>query len=133
MVEVSPLSRVFRLVATQYGVFHRDQARDVGVSDSRLHRLVRAGRIERVLPGVFRDVAVLISLAQKNKAAELWAGPQGCLCGRSAAAWWGFDGIQPNGIEIFSHKRLRGVEPASPFTRPQILPRRTYWSGAGCG
>ncbi|MGH2818651.1 MAG: type IV toxin-antitoxin system AbiEi family antitoxin domain-containing protein [Actinomycetota bacterium] len=129
MIEVSPLTRLVRLVAMQYGVFHRDQARDLGVSDSRLHRLVRAGRIERVLPGVFKDAAVSMSLAQKMKAAELWAGPQGCLCSRSAAAWWGFDGIRSDGIEILSHKRLRGragitVHTTSDLSPTDVLVRR---------
>src|SRR5919106_6156974 len=109
MTESSPLTPLLRLVARQYGTFHRHQARDLGVSDSRLHGLARAGRIQRVLPAVFRDVAVPTSLAQRVKAAELWAGPEGCLCGISAAAWWGFDGIRPNGIEIFSPKRLRST------------------------
>jgi hypothetical protein len=129
MAGVSPLTRILRLVATQYGVFHRNQARDLGVSDSRLHRLVCARRIERVLPGVFRDVAVPISPAQKMKAAELWVGPQGCLCGRSAAAWWGFDGIRPSGIELFSPRRLRSragitVRTTSDLAPGDVLVRR---------
>lgn len=93
------------LVAPQYGVFHRDQARAKGVTDHQIARLVTIGRLRRVLPAVFHDVAVPVSWPQRLKAAELWAGESGCICMRSAAAWWGLEGISFGSIDVYTHKK----------------------------
>ena len=122
MTEASPLTRLLRLVSRQYGVFHRHQATDLGLSDSRLHGLVRAGRIQRVLPAVFRDVAVPTSLTQKMKAAELWAGPEGCLCASRPRRGGASTASGPTGSRS-SHPSASAAGQALPFTRLGSQPR----------
>ena len=89
------------------GVFHRDQARALGISDDAIHRWVSTGAVIRVYPRVFRDAASPVSWLQSLTAALLWAGSEAAASHRAAAALWELDGYVPGSIEITVPKALR--------------------------
>ena len=91
----------------QHGVFSRDQARAIGLTDDALYRRVSSGGLVRMLPRVFRDPAAPESWLQKLTAGLLWAGDEAVASHRSAAALWEFDGCLPGPFEITSPKGLR--------------------------
>lgn len=80
-------SGVRRLIDSQYGVVSRSQALSGGMSRAAWeHRTRRAGRWQRLLPGVYLTHDGQPTLIQRISAALLYAGPGSMLTG-SAALW----------------------------------------------
>ena len=84
---------LFDLAARQHGLVTDAQAGAVGFSPDALWRRVRSGAWVRVLPGVLRSTATVVSLQQMAMAAVLWAGPDAVAshttppaCGASTAS-----------------------------------------------
>jgi very-short-patch-repair endonuclease len=96
------------VAANQHGVFTRAQARAVNCSDSVLHRLVASGEVERVHPRVYRFAAAPSSLAQRAKAATLYAGERAWVSHRTAAFKLGMIDRSHGTIELISERDLRG-------------------------
>lgn len=100
------------LKARQCGVFERDQARALGLSDDWLYREVASGNLLRPHARVYRDPAVPPTWEQDLFAALLWAGSGAAVSHRSAAALWKLDGCEEGSIEIKlpkSRQRPRGI------------------------
>jgi len=89
-----------RLGSGQHGVIGHDQAIASGVDDGLLHRRVRAGRLERIEPRVFRLPGQPKSFEQRVMTAVLGAGPAAVASHRTAAALLALDGIPPDVVEL---------------------------------
>lgn len=84
----------------QLGLVTYDQAISLGFSKSAVHRLVAAGRWERVMPRVFRLWKMDDAWRQSVQALGLWGRPDGTISHLCAAALWGFDLCEPGHLEI---------------------------------
>jgi very-short-patch-repair endonuclease len=98
---------IARLLARQYGLITRDQARSQGVSGAAIHRRLSSGLWVREFPSVFRDVAVPASWHQKLKALTLRRPGQAWVSHRAACAFWQLDGFDPGPLEITTVSDLR--------------------------
>ncbi|MGH2756233.1 MAG: endonuclease domain-containing protein [Actinomycetota bacterium] len=106
------LDRFRALKARQFGLFERDQARHLGMSDDAIYREVASGRAIRAYPRVYRDAASPQRWEQDLFAALLWAGKEAAASHRAAAALWSLDGSEPSVIELTvpsSRKSPNGV------------------------
>lgn len=105
------LRALAELKAGQFGLFERNQARDLGLSDDFIHRELALGRLLRIHPRVFHDPAVSGGWLQDLFAAVLWAGEGCAVSHRSAAALWKLDGFEPGIVEITvpSPRRREGI------------------------
>ncbi len=91
---------IAQVANAQFGVFTRQQAHDVGLTDRQLRWRVQAGRIERLALGVFKIAGCPTSWHQRLLAACLAAGDGAAASHRSAAALHRFDGFAPDVVEI---------------------------------
>ena len=89
--------RCARLFEAQYGVLHRHQALDCGVSENGFASRLQTSAWEPMLPGVVRLAGSHRSWLQNLKAAELWASPESAISHRATAALWQLDG-NPQGL-----------------------------------
>lgn len=106
-------AHIQNVAARQYGVFSRRQAMDAGFSEWAIVRLLRSGRWEAVLPGVYRIAGTPDSWEQQIMAACLWSEPWGVASHRSAARLWGLDGEWGGVVEVTvqyarSNERVEG-------------------------
>lgn len=86
--------------AKQFGLFRRDQATGLGLSEDFIDRRLRQERLERAAPRVYRDPAAPRCWEQQLMAAQLWAGSDSCISHRSAAALAGLAGFKPGWVDI---------------------------------
>lgn len=101
--ESSGLLEALTRAQKQYGVFSRRQAAELGVGYHALYRAVRASRIQRDLPGVYRLPGAERSWKSELMAAQLWLDkPDGCVSHGAAAALWSLPGFKPGPIELSS-------------------------------
>jgi very-short-patch-repair endonuclease len=98
---------IARLLARQYGLITRDQARALGVSDGAIHRRLSSGLWIREFPAVFRDVTVPTSWHQKLKALTLRRPGRVWISHRAACAFWQLDGFETGPLEITTVCDLR--------------------------
>lgn len=98
---------IARLLARQYGLITRDQARAIGVSDGAIHRRLSSGLWIREFPSVFRDVTVPASWHQQLKALTLRRPGRVWISHRAACAFWQLDGFDPGALEITTVGDLR--------------------------
>ena len=98
---------IARLLARQYGLITRDQARAFGLSDGAIHRRLSCGLWVREFPSVFRDVTVPASWHQKLKALTLRRPGRTWISHRAACAFWELDGFDPGSLEITTVGDLR--------------------------
>jgi hypothetical protein len=84
----------------QRGLFSISQAHAAGMNNDQIHRRSSAGRIVRVLPGVFSYAGVPDSWDRDLSAVRLWAGDESAASHRAAARILGFNGFRGAPIEI---------------------------------
>jgi very-short-patch-repair endonuclease len=113
---------IARLAATQYGVFTRDQAREVGMSDKSIDRRLASQEWKPLYKGVYRTPAVAPSWHQNLMAAFLWAGRDAVVSHRAAAALWELKGIEPGAIEVTVDRARRAPADGVILHRSQKLP-----------
>jgi very-short-patch-repair endonuclease len=101
---------IARLIARQYGLITRDQARLLGMSDDAIYRKVSAGLWIRDFPKVFRDVTVPTSWHQRLKALALRRPGRLWVSHRAACAFWQLDGFDPGLVEITTVCDLRAQD-----------------------
>lgn len=75
-----------RLASRRHGIVTLEQLRGLGYSDSAIARLVRAGRLHRLYPGVFAVGHTALTTEGRLLAAVLACGP-GATLSHSGAAW----------------------------------------------
>jgi very-short-patch-repair endonuclease len=73
------------IAEAQFGVFARQQAADVGLSEYALTRRVIAGRWEALFPGVYRFPGTTRTGRQNAMAAVLWGGSSSAISHTTAA------------------------------------------------
>ena len=98
--------RCARIAAEQFGVITRGQALDCGLTPGQLRYRVTTGKLNQILPGVYRVAGAPDSWHQRVSAAQKWAGPASAVSGRSAAALWGLNGFARDLIEVTSTRRV---------------------------
>ncbi|HKN94955.1 MAG TPA: type IV toxin-antitoxin system AbiEi family antitoxin domain-containing protein, partial [Thermoleophilaceae bacterium] len=76
------------LAADQDGVAEFNQLRALDISQSAIHRSVRAGRLHVVLPGVYAVGHPKLSWRGRLRAALLWGGEDALLSHMTAAGLW---------------------------------------------
>jgi Transcriptional regulator, AbiEi antitoxin/Protein of unknown function (DUF559) len=103
----SPFGRLSTLAGRQLGLFTRVDARGCGVADRQLQRMVKDGLIERMAPSVFRFSASARTWHQRVLAACLDGGGMCIASHRTAAALHGFDGFDPDVVEVLVPMRIR--------------------------
>jgi very-short-patch-repair endonuclease len=90
-----------RIATTQHGVLSRQQAIDVGISESGISRRVAAGLWIRVLPGVYAIAGAPPSSRLPAVAAVLWAGDGAIVSHGSAGLLWGIEGARAKRVELW--------------------------------
>jgi very-short-patch-repair endonuclease len=101
---------IARLIASQYGLITRDQARSLGMGDDAIYRKVSGGLWIRDFPNVFRDVTVPASWHQRLKALTLRRPGRSWVSHRAACAFWQLDGFDPGVVEITTVCDLRSED-----------------------
>lgn len=100
---------LFELAARQHGLLERSQ---LGLTDGTIAPWVKAGRLIRVHPGVYRVAGAPVTREQRLLAAVLAAGRGSAVSHRSAAHEWGLAEF-PDIVEIVTPRaqwpRLRNV------------------------
>ena len=101
---------IARLIADQYGLITRDQARSLGMSDDAIYRRMSIGLWVREFPNVLRDVTVPASWHQRLKALTLRRPGRAWVSHRAACAFWQLDGFDPGPVEVTTVCDLRTEE-----------------------
>lgn len=117
-------ARLIALAQRQYGLFTRDQAHSLGLTDDWLWRRMESDQICREYSTVFRFTVVVPSFHQKLKAYCLRAPGKIWASHRGAGALWGLDDIAPNTIEVTSNVDLRTKRPGVIVHRISSKPAR---------
>lgn len=107
----SPFLDVVELAMSQFGRFSKVQSSDLGVSDDALHRALKAGKIERDLPTVYRLPGSPCSWEAGLVAAHLWLGSTSVVSHASAAALWKMPGFKRGAIELSTAHRKKPLPP----------------------
>jgi very-short-patch-repair endonuclease len=99
-----------RLAARQHGVVDRGQLRALGFTDEAIARLIRAGRLHRLYPGVYAVGHTVLTQKGRLLAAVLAGGPGAVLSHHSAAYLWA--------LRVWSGARIHVTIPAAGGRRP---------------
>ena len=100
-MQTLPLAAQIAAVAKrQHGVVTRAQLVELGLTLRQVEGWYRSGRVDRLLPSVFRLAGAPSTREQALMAAVLWAGPGAFASHRSAAELWGFDGVKAARPEV---------------------------------
>lgn len=99
------------LALSQNGMIERAQAMGLGLSRDAIHRRLRTARWVKVLPRVYCLAGTPSSWMRDLTAASLWAGKQGTISGRAAAALWELDGCYEGPIELLVTGALKSPDP----------------------
>lgn len=79
-----------RLFDGQCGLATRQQLLTAGLDDEAIRLQLRAGRWQRILPGLYANTTGSITVEQRRVAATLYASPRAQLTGVSALIWHEF-------------------------------------------
>jgi hypothetical protein len=96
---------VLALFMAQHGVASTAQLAELGISASAVHRAVRAGLVERVLPGVLGLAGGWSRFESRCAAATLAAGADGFLSECTAATLHGVERLPTGPIHVTTHER----------------------------
>lgn len=116
-----------RQARAQYGVLTRAQALDLGLSRKTIECHVRAGRWQRLHPGVFATTPGIVPWITRASAAVRAVGEGAVLTLESAGHVWGFRDQPPAMISIGVPETRRIVRPLGVRVRRrrQLAPRVT--------
>lgn len=95
-----------RIAAGQCGLVSRAQCLKIGLGPRPIKYRLSNGRLEEVLPGVYRIAGSAPGLLQELWATILWLGDGSAVSHVAAAARWHFDGFSAGTVEIstINHK-----------------------------
>lgn len=145
MATVPIAAQVAAVAREQDGLITAADLSALGIKTRRIESWRTNGRLERVMPGVFRLGGAPSSRHQRLSTAVLWGGTDALASHRSAGDLWGFDGMNPAKPEITvpisTHKRSSLVvvhQTRMPLTErrarsgiPTTTPERTIIDLAG--
>jgi predicted transcriptional regulator of viral defense system len=104
------------LALGQGGYFDRRDALDHGLGDDALSHHARAGRFERVFPGVYRLTVAPYARHDELLRAWVWTNYRGAISHESALALFGLSDVAPTAVHLtvpFGFRRE--VPPGAPF------------------
>ncbi|MGQ0572609.1 MAG: DUF559 domain-containing protein [Pseudonocardia sp.] len=93
-------SKIAALLVRQDGLLTLAQAHGAGMSTSTVQRRVRTGEWQRVAPRVFLSAGHPLTDRARVRAAGLWAGGRGTVCGPAAAFWHGMRSRPPEIVDV---------------------------------
>lgn len=97
----------------QFGLISRAQAVELGWSESAIGRRLKARRLLRFMPGVYRLPGTVESDHQRILGACLAVGPQAMASHETAAFLWNLESRPPKKVEVlaprFTERALKGV------------------------
>ena len=93
-------ARFLDLAASQHGVGSRHQARSCGLTDRMIERRTVTGRLEIVLPAVYRAPGSVRTGRQMAMAASLWAGPGAAVSHTTAARLLRLEGVRAAALHV---------------------------------
>jgi very-short-patch-repair endonuclease len=117
-------AQLMNLAERQYGLFTRNQAHKMALSDDWLWRQMKSGETVKEYSNVFRFTVVAPSFHQRVKAFCLRAPGQIWASHRAAGALWGLDDVPPSIVEVTSIVNLRTNHPDVIVHRTVHMPRR---------
>jgi hypothetical protein len=91
-----PIVDIDTLMRAQRGLVTRHQAREGGLTDGAIRHLIRSGRWQRILPGLYAGFTGELTLEQRRHAAYLFAGPSAQITGIAALRWHGLRYLPPD-------------------------------------
>ena len=126
--------RLFHTAATQQGFFTTAQAKDAGYSPQLLVHHLRAGRIVRVLHGIYRLVHYPAGEHDELVTAWLWSGRTGIVSHQSALALHELSDVFPAHVHLmlpdsWRQRRLR-VPPGIVLHHADVPVADRSWFGA---
>jgi hypothetical protein len=113
--------KISALAAKQRGHVTRQQLLNLGLGEKAIYYRIRAGRLIRVLPGVYAVGHRRSAPIDLAAAAVLACGPGGLLSDLSAAALWGYLKRWPQQPEVSASRQCR--RPGMRVRRRPSLPR----------
>jgi predicted transcriptional regulator of viral defense system/very-short-patch-repair endonuclease len=99
------------LAAGNHGVFDISEALAVGVDRATIAREVRAGRLQRGLPGVYLMAGSPRTFRQRAHEVQRWAGPSGVLSFSTSASLLNLDVDGDTRIQVSTERNLRSPAP----------------------
>jgi len=118
-----PEAKFLALAANQYGAGSRDQARRCGMTDSVVDARIAAGRLEVVLPAVYRVPGSVHTGRQIAMAAALWAGPRSAVSHVTAARLLRLEGVVADRVHLTVDGPRRSAADLVTLHRTRALPR----------
>lgn len=106
------------LLADQDGLCTHAQARAHGISESTIHRRVRSGDWDRLLPRVYLVGGHPLTDTARVRGIGLWSGADATICGPAAAWWHGMRARPPDEVAMTVPRRRGRTR------RPGIRTRR---------
>ncbi len=98
---VTPVDRAIAdLAEKQGGHVSRKQLRGLGLGSKAIDYRIKTGRLIQVYPGVYAVGHLPALPLDRAKGALLACGPQAALSHGSAAAFWGFEKLWPQPVEV---------------------------------
>ena len=91
MTTLPIVTRVAAIARRQHGLVTAEQLGELGLSARQIEGWRSNGRLERVLPSVFRLPGAPPTRDQKFAAAALWGGSHALLSHRAGSELWGYD------------------------------------------
>ncbi len=110
------------IASRQFGLISRAQALGEGLSADAIDHRLAAGRLERLLPGVFRIAGAPASWHQRLMAAILWA-PRAAVSHQAAAAVWELEGCPSDRVELSTMSTRKSRVPWITLHRVATLDR----------
>lgn len=117
------------LAARQRGLVTRSQLAELGVRDSAVAARVRAGRLHRILRGVYAVGHPGLTFEARCLAATLAGGPEAALSHRAATALWGLLPPSPEPFDVTTTQRGRDGAKGIVLHRSRHPPEATTHQG----
>lgn len=100
--------RLYQLASDQHGYFTTRQAAEVGYSPQALQKHLRAGRLRRVLHGIYRVAQYPPSESEQLVVVHLWAHGEGTFSHETALALHGLSDLLPATLQLTVPPDWRG-------------------------
>lgn len=100
--------RLYQLASGQHGYFTTRQAAEVGYSPQALQKHLHAGRLRRVLHGLYRVAQFPTSDAEHLVVVDLWAHGEGTFSHETALALHGLSDVLPAALHLTVPPEWRG-------------------------
>jgi very-short-patch-repair endonuclease len=111
-----------RLAKKRHGVLGLDQAKELGLGQAALTRLVQSGAWKRRYPRVYLMASMPDTFEQRAMAACVWAGPGAVTTHRSAGCLWHMVREAHHDVEVAVPRGGKSRAPIGVRVRQRVLP-----------